>query len=66
MHFYYFSETISRLDMDLQRDALDLMAEEDISYEDGLHDQELSYVASKECPFADFNFRGTFLSKVKF
>lgn len=57
---------MSRLDMDLQRDALDLMAEEDISYEDGLHDQELSYVASKECPFADFNFRETFLSKVKF
>lgn len=57
---------MSRLDMDLQRDALDLMAEEDISYEDGLHDQELSYVASMECPFADFSFRGTFLSKVKF
>lgn len=57
---------MSRLDMDLQRDALDLMAEEDISYEDGLHDQDLSYVASMECPFADFNFRGTFLSKVKF
>lgn len=31
---------MSRLDMDLQRDALDLMAEEDISNEDGLHDQE--------------------------
>lgn len=38
------------------------MAEEDISFKDGLHDQELSYVASMECPFADFSFRGTFLS----
>lgn len=53
--------------MDLQRDVLDLMGEEDFNYTDGFNlDQELSYVASMECPFADFNFRGTFLSKVKF
>lgn len=57
---------MSKLEMDLQGDALSLMAEENISYEDGLHDQELSYVARIECPFADFNFRGTFLSKVIF
>lgn len=56
---------MTSLDTDLQ-DVLDVMAEEEISYKDGLHDQELSYVASMECPFADFSFRGTFLSKVKF
>lgn len=39
--------------MDLQGNVLNL-------------DQELSYVASMECPFVDFNFQETFLSKVKF
>lgn len=29
-------------------------------------DRELSFVVSMECPFVDFNFRGTLLSKVKF
>lgn len=40
--------------MDLQ-DVLGLEAEEDISYEDCLHDQELSFVASMECCSVDFN-----------
>lgn len=35
---------MSSLDIDLQ-DVLNLMAEEDISYKDGHHAQELSYVA---------------------
>lgn len=64
--FLLFSETKSSLDMDLQVDALDLMAKEDISYKDGLHlDQELSQ-HGVPLQFADFNFRETFLSKGKF
>lgn len=50
--------------MDLQ-DNLDLMGKEDISYKDGLHDKELSHVASMACSFVDFNFQETLLSKVK-
>lgn len=56
---------MSGLDTDLQ-DVLGLEAEEDISYEDCLHDQELSFVASMECCSVDFNSRGICLSKVKF
>lgn len=42
------------------------MAEEDFSFADGHNlDQGLSSDASMECPFADFNFRGTFLPKLK-
>lgn len=53
--------------MDFQEDVLDLISEEDIIYADGLNiDQELSYVAKIVCPFSDFNFLRTFLSKVKF
>lgn len=55
---------MSSLDMDLQ-DNLDLMGKEDISYKDGLHDQELSHVAIMASSFVDFNFQNTFLSKVK-
>lgn len=63
----FFLDSMSSLDMDLQEDVFDLMAEEYFSNEDGFNlDQEQSYAATMECPFADFNIRGTFLSKVKF
>lgn len=66
--FHHFSETICMSNfMDFQEHVLYLMSEEDVIYADGLNIvQELSYVAKIVFLFADFNFLGTFPSKVKF